>query len=183
MRSVPRRLLLIAIIVCCPAYIAGLRAQKPKTTPSAKKVSAAQSPGKSQKIAVQGVEIEFTIAPLAATNAHSSELMEEQDALVRFRISDSASKTPWTGVKPAVWIGRREGEVVSDPKLCREKIQSYLQGTLRSRPDVDLNSYYLLALNQEPNISVIDPLLGFGGSKLITLILLSQSRRGLGHQS
>jgi YVTN family beta-propeller protein len=47
-----------------------------------------------------------------------------------------------------------------------------MQGSMRSRPDVDLNAYYLLTLNQEPNLSVIDPLLGFGGSKLLTLVLL-----------
>ncbi len=47
-----------------------------------------------------------------------------------------------------------------------------MQGSLRSRPDVDLNAYYLLALNEEANISVIDPLLGFGGSKLLTMVLL-----------
>jgi YVTN family beta-propeller protein len=43
---------------------------------------------------------------------------------------------------------------------------------LRSRPDVDLNAYFLLALNEEANISVIDPLLGFGTSKLLTLVML-----------
>jgi DNA-binding beta-propeller fold protein YncE len=51
-------------------------------------------------------------------------------------------------------------------------VQSYLQGSLRARPDVDFNAYYLLALNPEPNLSVIDPLLGFGGSKLVTLVFL-----------
>jgi YVTN family beta-propeller protein len=39
-------------------------------------------------------------------------------------------------------------------------------------PDVDLNAYYVLALNEESNISVIDPLLGFGASKLLTLVML-----------
>jgi YVTN family beta-propeller protein len=74
-------------------------------------------------------------------------------------------------VKPAVWLSQRtEGE--TDPQLCREKVQSFLQGSLRSRPDVDLNAYFLLALNEESNISVIDPLLGFGTSKLLTLIML-----------
>ena len=43
---------------------------------------------------------------------------------------------------------------------------------LRARPDVDLNSYYVLALNKSPDISVIDPLVGFGGSKLLTLVML-----------
>ena len=47
-----------------------------------------------------------------------------------------------------------------------------MQGSLRSRPDVDLNTFYLLALNEQANISVIDPLLGFGGSKLLAMILL-----------
>ena len=43
---------------------------------------------------------------------------------------------------------------------------------MRARPDVDLNSYYLLALNKSADISVIDPLLGFGGSKLLTLVMM-----------
>lgn len=47
-----------------------------------------------------------------------------------------------------------------------------MQGSLRARPEIDLNTYYILALNREPNISVIDPLLGFGSSKLYTLVLL-----------
>src|SRR4029434_7471978 len=75
------------------------------------------------------------------------------------------------GVKPAVWLSQ-QGESVTDEKQSRDKDQSFLQGSLRSRPDVDLNTYYLLALNEEPNISVIDPLLGFGSSKLLTLVML-----------
>ena len=43
---------------------------------------------------------------------------------------------------------------------------------MRARPDVDLNSYYILALNKSADISVIDPLLGFGGSKLLTLVMM-----------
>src|SRR6185436_10884237 len=101
----------------------------------------------------------------------SSELMEAKEALVRFKIHDKASKTPLSGVKPAVWLSQR-GESATDDKTCREKVQSFLQGSLRSRPDVDLNTYYLLALNEEANISVIDPLLGFGTSKLLTLVML-----------
>jgi len=75
-------------------------------------------------------------------------------------------------VRPAAWISQRERPGRPGPDQCRAKVESYLQGSLRSRPDVDLNTFYLLALNQEPNISVIDPLLGFGGSKLLTLIML-----------
>jgi YVTN family beta-propeller protein len=123
-----------------------------------------------QKIEREGVEVEFTIEPIKEPGK-SSELMEAKEAVVRFKIHDKASKTPLSGVKPAVWLNQRE-EGETDAKQCREKIQSFLQGSLRSRPDVDLNTYYVLALNDEPNISVIDPLLGFGSSKLLTLVLL-----------
>ena len=123
-----------------------------------------------QKIERDGVEVEFTIEPIEEPGK-SSELMEAKEAVVRFKIHDKATKTPLSGVKPAVWLTQR-GENTTDEKACREKIQSFMQGSLRSRPDVDLNAYYLLALNQEPSISVIDPLLGFGTSKLLTLVML-----------
>jgi DNA-binding beta-propeller fold protein YncE len=122
-----------------------------------------------QKIEHEGVEVEFTIEPIKETGA-PSELMEAKEAVVRFKINDKASKTPLSGVKPSVWLSQRDG--LPDEQQCREKIQSFLQGSLRSRPDVDLNIYYLLTLNEEANISVIDPLLGFGSSKLLTLVML-----------
>ena len=131
--------------------------------------SAQQTPTP-QKVEREGVEVEFTIEPIKEAGK-PSELMEAKEALVRFKIYDKASKTPLSGVKPAVWLSQRE-ESGTDEKACREKVQSFLQGSLRSRPDVDLNTYYLLALNEEANISVIDPLLGFGSSKLLTLIML-----------
>ena len=123
-----------------------------------------------QKIEREGVEVEFTIEPIEEAGK-TSELMEAKEAHVRFTIKDKATKTPLSGVRPAVWLTQRE-DAETDPKECREKVQSFLQGSLRSRPDVDLNTYYLLALNQEANISVIDPLLGFGTSKLLTLVML-----------
>ena len=132
-------------------------------------VVAQQKPQAPQKIERDGVEIEFTIEPIGEPGK-PGEVMEAKEATVRFKIHDKATKTPLSGVKPSVWLTQRDG--AADPKVCREKVQSFLQGSLRSRPDVDLNTYYLLALNDEANISVIDPLLGFGSSKLLTLVML-----------
>jgi YVTN family beta-propeller protein len=180
-----RPTMLKAALLCCALTLssAAARAQvkaapapsqpttQSPTAPSPNaKASAPAAPRAPQKITAQGVEVEFTINPVAA-DKQSGALLEEQDALVHFRVTETATKTPLSGVKPSVWISRG-GTGATDMNVCREKIQSFLQGSLRARPDVDLNSYYLLALNQEPNISVIDPLLGFGGSKLVTLIFL-----------
>ena len=124
-----------------------------------------------QKIVKEGIEIEFTVEP-PGSSGKKTDLMAGQDAVFRFKIRDTTTKTPLSGVKPAAWAAQRERPGAPGPDQCRAKVNSYLQGSLRSRPDVDLNSYYVLALNQESNISVIDPLLGFGGSKLLTLVLL-----------
>jgi YVTN family beta-propeller protein len=130
----------------------------------------AQEKPVTQKVEREGVEVEFTIEPIREAGK-PTELMEAKEAVVRFKIHDKASKTPLSGVKPSVWLTQRtEGD--TDAQQCREKIQAFMQGSLRSRPDVDLNAYYVLALNDESNISVIDPLLGFGSSKLLTLVML-----------
>ena len=125
----------------------------------------------SQKFVKDGVEIEFTIEPPSSAS-NKAVLMAGQDAVFRFRIRDTATKTPLSGIRPAAWATQRERPGPPGPDQCRAKVESFMQGSLRSRPDVDLNAYYLLALNEEASISVIDPLLGFGGSKLLTMIML-----------
>jgi YVTN family beta-propeller protein len=131
----------------------------------------AQEPAKketqTQKIVEQGIAIEFTAEPLVQ-NAKS--IRAAEDVNVRFKVTDTTTGTPVKGLGLSAWISMREGN--TEPTKCTAKIQSYLTGSMRARPDVDLNSYYILALNKSPDISVIDPLLGFGGSKLLTLVMM-----------
>lgn len=174
MRLIPRTLLACALACAFTAQSATATlaqekaaAAAPQTTPAPKPAT----PSGTQKIVTQGLEVEFTIEPVTPAGASPAGLLEDQDALVRVRVTDTATRSPLAGVRPSVWMAQRQGERAT-PEQCKEKIKSFLQGSLRARPDVDLNNYYLLALNSEPNISVIDPLLGFGGTKLVTLIML-----------
>jgi YVTN family beta-propeller protein len=185
MKLIPRRLLACALACAFVAQsaTAALAQEKPaaaatqtttpaqttpaQTTPTQTTPATATASG-SQKIVTQGLEVEFNIRPIGATPAA---LMEEQDALVTVTVTDSATRSPLGGIRPSVWMTKR-GDAPATPEQCREKIKSFLSGSMRARPDVDLNSYYVLALNSEPNISVIDPLSGFGGTKLITLVML-----------
>jgi YVTN family beta-propeller protein len=125
---------------------------------------------KSQKIVQDGIEIEFNVEP-AAKNTTSG-VKAGEDAIFRFKLRDTTNKAPLTSVRPAAWAAQRERPESLGPDQCRAKVESYLQGSMRSRPDVDLNVFYLLALNEDASISVIDPLLGFGGSKLLALVML-----------
>lgn len=135
----------------------------------AKAAKKEQPPNSPQKLVEQGIAIEFTVDPQAA---NATILKAAEDANVKFKITDTTTGTPVKGLNLSAWLSLRAGEKAPDAVQCREKIQSYLTGSMRARPDVDLNSYYILALNKSADISVIDPLLGFGGSKLLTLVMM-----------
>lgn len=148
---------LISFVFCIFSAIAISAQEQPKAT------------SQTQKIVEQGIAIEFTAEPMVQ-NAKS--IRAAEDVNVKFKVTDTTTGTPVKGLGLSSWISLREGDKLTDTAQCREKIQSYLTGSMRARPDVDLNSYYLLALNKSPDISVIDPLLGFGGSKLLTLVMM-----------
>ncbi|HEX5602884.1 MAG TPA: hypothetical protein VFX63_10050, partial [Pyrinomonadaceae bacterium] len=64
-------------------------------------VANAQTP---QKIVKDGVEIEFT----AEAPTSKAGLTAGEDAVFRFKIRDTTSKTPLSGVRPAAWVAQRE---------------------------------------------------------------------------
>lgn len=111
----------------------------------------------------QGVSIEFSVVPKPIAGA---------EATVRFQITDTNGRVPLSNLRPVAWIDQRRPGEPSTLRECKSKVQAFLQSSFTRRPTVDLNAYYILALNNEANISVLDPLSGFGGSKLLTLIPL-----------
>ncbi|MDT7603015.1 MAG: hypothetical protein QOF61_1012 [Acidobacteriota bacterium] len=155
------------------------------TTGSQKPATARQNPGSAvvvpvkasadgtQKFVHEGIAVEFQIQPINPAARKTGALVEGEDAEVRFKITDTTTGSAVSGIRPSAWIdGHDGGGDAADEKQCREKIQSFIQGSLSTSADMDLNAYYILALNQEANISVIDPLRGFGSTKLYTLIFL-----------
>ena len=120
-----------------------------------------------QTFTAEGVSIEFSVQPV-----RSKEPIAGEEATVRFKISGTNGSVPLSNLRPVAWVDQRATPQLSDARACREKVQSFLQSSFTKRPTIDLNAYFILALNNEPNISVIDPLSGFGGSKLYTLIVL-----------
>jgi YVTN family beta-propeller protein len=121
----------------------------------------------SQKLVEQGIAVEFSADPLKP----NSKPKAGEDVNIKFKVTDTTTGTPVKGLGLSAWLSLAGGDK-TDNAQCHSKIQSYLTGSMQARPEVDLNSYYILALNKSPDISVIDPLLGFGGSKLLTLVMM-----------
>ena len=119
----------------------------------------------SQKIVEQGIAVEYSAEP----QNPNAKLRAGEDVNIKFKVTDTTTGTPVKGLNLSAWLSLG---AATDAAQCKQKIQSFLTGSMRARPEVDLNSYYILALNKSADISVIDPLLGFGGSKLLTLIMM-----------
>lgn len=159
------------------------------TTPPAVPVTATTAttrPGASgavtQRLVRNGVAVEFSIAQQRTDSAvvpgGVTPLLELQDAVLTLRLSDSATGRPLAGLAPAAWIDRRGDSAPSSAKVCKEKVDGYVQaamymeGSLKRKANVDLTSYFVLSLNRSPDITVIDPFLGFGRTKLYTTVRL-----------
>ncbi len=127
-----------------------------------------------QKFVEGGIAFELAVEPLGGKGP----LTSGEPARVRLAVSDTQTGAPLSGLYPGAWmdlsappLGPTSGAEAPAPG-CREKIESFLGGSLLTRPEVDLNTYYVLALNDEPTISVVDPLFGFGNSQLLAMVFL-----------
>jgi len=130
-------------------------------------------PAAGQEVVRKGVRVEFTITGAGKDGDDAGPIVAGHTAEARFRITEADGGRPVSPLQPAVWISSEEPG--ADDLSCRERIGRYLQGMLGFQADVDLNKYFLLILNDDASISVVDPLLGVSGiTQLYTMIPLDK---------
>ncbi|MCX7948671.1 MAG: hypothetical protein N2509_01015 [Treponemataceae bacterium] len=102
--------------------------------------------------------------------------MEGDFVTIKFNLRDATTQIPLSSLRPAVWIDlEKKSHESLLPLSCKDKIGLYLQGTLGYRPDIDLNSYFILSLNNDGTISVTDPIVSFSGiTQLYGMIYLKR---------
>jgi len=159
------------IVLLAGAFHQSYAQDKSKTAPPQN--HSAASAATPQTYTQEGVSVEFSIEPVASGRVKTTDLLADSEATIRFKVVDVNGGKGLSNLRPAAWIDPREAVRSTDARECRQKIQSFLQHSFNKRASIDLNTYFVLALNHEPNISVIDPLSGFGGSKLYTLVPLA----------
>jgi YVTN family beta-propeller protein len=125
-----------------------------------------------RRVQREGLVIEFVARPAGSSITGPVELMEAEQAEVHFKVTDAASGEPVSGLYPVVYMDIGEawdmlhgdkGAAKGAATSCNDRVQIYLQGIVGMRPMIDLNSYFVLVMNQDPTIAVIDPILGISG--------------------
>jgi DNA-binding beta-propeller fold protein YncE len=129
--------------------------------------------GTRQQVEVGGIGIDFRIDPLLAGGS----LREGQQVRIRFTLADATTGTALAGASPAAWMDRLPPEEARDPGGCLTKVRHFLGGSLLAKAELDLNVFYVVVLNDDATLSVVDPLFGFGGSKLLALVRLASPGR------
>jgi len=122
-----------------------------------------QAPAASGRFVKHGIVVEFEAR---AVGGGDHALREGGLAEVRFRLTEEASGAPVRGITPGAWMDIGEvlqGQPGSQQKSCKDKIALYLKGVVGIRPMIDLNSYYVVVMNREPSLSIIDPLVSMAG--------------------
>ncbi len=105
----------------------------------------------------------------------SQSMQEGAEARFTLSLRDAASANPIRNARPIAWVDGLDGQTRANEngeQACRRKVATFIGGDLLHAPALSLNAYYVLALNEDNSISVINPQTGFGGSKLLTMVIL-----------
>ena len=114
-------------------------------------------------ISREGVNVQFALRPMRSDKTGPAHAGDWAD--ITFRVTDASTGEPLKGRYPAAWmdLGSAWEAKGGRPMTCKDRIATYLQGIVGVRPMIDLNSHFLLVLNRDPSISVIDPAIGITG--------------------
>lgn len=111
------------------------------------------------RLSRDGVTVEFEARPLAG-----DELQEGSFANIRFKVSDQASGQPLSGMAPGAWLDPTQSAPEGDrDQSCKARVALFLKSSIGARPLLDLNSYFLLMMNKDASLTVIDPTVSVGG--------------------
>jgi YVTN family beta-propeller protein len=114
-----------------------------------------------ERVVRNGASIDYSISPVSSHGA----LLEGEFADVRFKLTDTAGQ-PLRASKPGAWMDM--AQVIqgrgAEQKSCKDKISLYLKGAVGMRPMVDLNGYFVVLMNNDSSLSVVDPVVSMAGA-------------------
>ncbi|HUP60945.1 MAG TPA: cytochrome D1 domain-containing protein [Thermoanaerobaculia bacterium] len=99
-------------------------------------------------------------------------LREGDPARFHVKLATESSGTPLAGVYPGAWLASSTSAEPLDRASCTARVAAFAGGNMFTRPALSLNQYYVIALNGDGSLTVVDPQFGFGGTKLLGMLQL-----------
>jgi YVTN family beta-propeller protein len=125
-----------------------------------------------QHIEIQGIDLALQVQRSSA--GKKTDLLDEETLKAIFTFNDKQSGKPIPQLHPKAWLSLRRSEQVATETSCEAKVRSFSSGQLATRADVDLNSYFLLTLNQDKTVAFINPQVAWTSSKLEGIVQLPE---------
>jgi DNA-binding beta-propeller fold protein YncE len=117
----------------------------------------------------RGINVELSVRSAAQA---ASPLREAEPAHFTVTLSDETTGTKLAGVYPNVWMVRHAPIGADESKRCSAAVASLLTGGFGNPAALDLNIYYVVALNTDGSITVVDPHFSYGGTQLLGMLQL-----------
>lgn len=131
--------------------------------------SAAGNPNEANAI---GESSDIRVGFSLSASGQDGAVVAGKDGMFAFTLAAGPTSTPLRGARPAAWLMTAATDQPPDYRACRGLLAGVLSNTTLTPPALDLNAFDILVLSDLPQITVIDPRNGFGGSRLLGLATL-----------
>jgi len=165
------RTLPLALAALCSAPLAAQHTHQHPPTPQPATARPAP-PAVSNDVA-----IDFSFGPTGRAPGSAGAVRERESGEIRMRITDRATGRPITGLHPLAWVDVR---TASGAEACQQKVGAFTETTLHLKhgqiavrqPVDDLNGHYVAVLARSAHVAVLDPVKGFGRTRMLTAVPL-----------
>jgi len=119
-------------------------------------------------------------AGLVARGVDGAAPVQGGETELRVRVTDPATGRPVSRLSPSAWIDVRRSAGATPEAECEQRIGALNESSMMVKhgqislasPVEDLNGHVLAVLARQPVVAVIDPLKGFGRTKLLAAVPL-----------
>lgn len=121
----------------------------------------------------EGIEAHLKIQ--SKEKSAPSSLLMHQDIELSIDAKRLADNQPLANWSPSAWLDSEISPMSGAVPVCGQRIAGFLSGNLMNRPLLDLTGYFVLTLDEEASVSVLDPSVYFANkSSLYSVIKLSK---------
>ncbi len=114
-----------------------------------------------RKIEAEGVSMRVQVLPRENSDRRTAVMGEQVDLQVQ--VERLADGQPMSNLPIGLWLDRQVSPMSGAVPVCGQRVASFLSGGLLSQPLLDLTGYWVLTMDREGSISVLDPSVQFAG--------------------